>query len=517
MRQWHDPEHPLLLPVRGVADRAALHRRRLVRFRAATIAIVGLGALSLGTGGDTPVPWPGSPPSAAHVATSTEEAVELFETETTEAWLEAIDVGEDSEHLFIRQEDIDAGIISLEFLFNTGDAIFEHEFRPLDGYGDEPHPTLRRVHDRLRGGLDTFSCAGCHSVGGPDGAGAATQNAYLFGDGDRLSSANARNPPPVIGLGLVQAIAAEMTTELFLIRDEAIASAVASGGEVTRPLVAREVEFGSITARADGSLDTSDVQGVSEDLVIRPFGWKGDIDRLRRAVEDASRIHFGIQAHTLALGHRSHPDPERLGDGPQWFDPDDDGHNRELEEGALTAAAVYLAMLEVPVILPPHDTGLKERWARGSALFDEVLCSSCHKRVIGLNQVTWEEYSDTTDGPPVVIGLLTDGEAPHGDQAVDLFSDLKRHDMGPELEDSVGHPMGIPRNEWLTRPLWGLAETAPYMHDGRAGTIPEAILAHGGEAEASRDAFAALPEESQRDLHIFLLSLTREPKLKAPR
>jgi len=463
------------------------------------------------------VPWPTAPPSSAEVGASTNDALALFEAETTEAWLEAIDVGEESEDLFIRQEDIDAGIYGLEFLFNTGDAIFEHEFRELDGYGAEPHPTLRRVHERQRGGLDTFSCAGCHSVGGPDGAGSATQNAYLFGDGDHLYSANARNAPALIGLGLVQALAAEMTTELFVIRDEAISSAVASGASTTRALVARGVELGAITAHADGSLDTSEVRGVSPDLVIRPFGWKGDIDRLRRAVEDAARIHFGVQAHTLAIAHRSNPDPDRLGDGPEWFDPDEDGHNRELEEGALTATAVYLSMLEAPVIIPPHDQGLRERWARGSQLFDDVSCSSCHKRVLGLNQVTWEEYSDTTDGPPVVIRLLTDGEQPHGDQAVDLFSDLKRHAMGPELEDSVGHPLGIARDEWLTRPLWGLAESAPYMHDGRAGTIPDAILAHGGEAEASREAFAALSEQSQQDLHIFLLSLTRTPKLKAPR
>ena len=65
---------------------------------------------------------------------------------------------------------------------------------------------------------------------------------------------------------------------------------------------------------------------------------------------------------------------------------------------------------------------------------------------------------------------------------------------------------------WLTRPLWGLAETAPYLHDGSAATIPEAIVAHGGEAEDARDAFVALTPDEQADLHVFLLSLTRTPK-----
>jgi CxxC motif-containing protein (DUF1111 family) len=70
---------------------------------------------------------------------------------------------------------------------------------------------------------------------------------------------------------------------------------------------------------------------------------------------------------------------------------------------------------------------------------------------------------------------------------------------------------------FLTRPLWGLAETPPYLHDGRAATIPTAILAHGGEAQPARDAFAALSPDDQASLHVFLLSLTREPKVRVAR
>ena len=98
-----------------------------------------------------------------------------------------------------------------------------------------------------------------------------------------------------------------------------------------------------------------------------------------------------------------------------------------------------------------------------------------------------------------------------------LFSDLRRHDMGDELADANDDPDGIPRYEFLTRPLWGLAESAPYLHDGRAGTIPEAILAHGGEAAPARSGFEALDATQQQDVHIFLLSLSREPKLKVAR
>ena len=98
-----------------------------------------------------------------------------------------------------------------------------------------------------------------------------------------------------------------------------------------------------------------------------------------------------------------------------------------------------------------------------------------------------------------------------------LFSDLKRHEMGPALADPHDNEDGVPRSVWITRPLWGLAESAPYLHDGRAATIPEAIRAHGGEASRATEAFAALSREEQADVPVFLLSLTREPKVRFAR
>ena len=77
---------------------------------------------------------------------------------------------------------------------------------------------------------------------------------------------------------------------------------------------------------------------------------------------------------------------------------------------------------------------------------------------------------------------------------------------------SVGEESSVV--DLILPPLWGLAETAPYLHDGRAGTIPEAILAHGGEATKARDAFAALAPKEQASLHVFLLSLTRTPRAR---
>jgi hypothetical protein len=238
---------------------------------------------------------------------------------------------------------------------------------------------------------------------------------------------------------------------------------------------------------------------------------------LRRVIEDAARVHFGIQSHVLAASFKEDPDPELLGPGPDWWDPDADGVQRELEEGALTAGAVYLAMLESPVMLPPFGAELRDRWAHGDALFDAIGCGDCHRRSLVLWSTHWEEHPDTTDGPPVELRLTEDGEHPKASSRVWLFSDLKRHAMGPELADPhADNGAGVGADVWLTRPLWGLAESGPYLHDGRAITIPEAIVAHGGEAQAARDAFVALSRQEQADLHVFLLSLTRVPKARVP-
>lgn len=474
--------------------------------------------MALGAAGafavDGPVPWPrGEPPAPAELDRLVDDAVERADRERAEELLDAFEPGEDREHMTVYQEDVDAGEHDLAELFRFGDALFEHEFRRAEGLGDALGASIRRVHDR-RGGLDGFSCAGCHSVGGPDGAGADTQSAHVRGDGERMSSANARNPPALLGLGFVQALAFEMTRDLQAQRAQALATAAARGAPVGVALSSKGVLFGTLVARADGTVDTGGVQGVSADLVVRPFGWKGEVARLRRFVEEAARIHFGIQSHVLALEHQGEPDPD-LGPGP-WFDPDDDGVAHELQEGSLTAAAVYLAMLETPVIIPPADPGLLDRWSRGAALFESSGCADCHRLEMNLTSTFWQELPDTTGGPPVVVNLLRDGDAPRGTTRVALFSDLKRHDMGRALAEPDDAP-SIGGEWFLTRPLWGLADTAPYLHDGRAATIAEAILAHDGEAATSRNTYAALDEGSQVDLHLFLVSLTREPKPRIAR
>ncbi|MCW5808291.1 MAG: c-type cytochrome [Deltaproteobacteria bacterium] len=127
--------------------------------------------------------------------------------------------------------------------------------------------------------------------------------------------------------------------------------------------------------------------------------------------------------------------------------------------------------------------------ARGYALFVAARCIACHAQT------------------------LTTGDAPDALAHVDFhpYTDLLLHDMGPGLADPLGEGAAAAA-EWRTPPLWGLGlvaadPAARFLHDGRAATLADAIRWHGGEAEVSRAAFAALSPDDAAALLAFVASL----------
>jgi CxxC motif-containing protein (DUF1111 family) len=155
---------------------------------------------------------------------------------------------------------------------------------------------------------------------------------------------------------------------------------------------------------------------------------------------------------------------------------------------------------------------------QGEQLFEQVSCSSCHTPTLTLDRPIHNEAPDLTGGAPFQVDLTADVEEPRlspnsdGTVTVPLFSDLKRHDLGAALYDPHPTFKVFPANAFLTPPLWGVAVTAPYLHDGRAATLADAIAAHDGEAAASRSAFQALAFDDQQTLIEFLGTLRREPE-----
>ena len=154
----------------------------------------------------------------------------------------------------------------------------------------------------------------------------------------------------------------------------------------------------------------------------------------------------------------------------------------------LDLVTFYSANLAVPKRRRPNGP---DRLA-GKQLFYASGCASCHT--------------------PKYVTSRNAERAAHRFQLIWPYTDMLLHDMGEGLSDH--RPMAnATATEWRTAPLWGIGLTPTvnghsyYLHDGRARNLTEAILWHGGEALAARDAFAALTREERAQLLTFLESL----------
>lgn len=424
----------------------------------------------------------------------------------------------------VEQAWFDDGCVSFQQLVDVGRGLFMRSATAAEGYGNGFGPP-RRLQRGHFGGPDASNCTNCHWKGGFAGAGDRADNAFQFGDGETVSTHDQRNPPALWGAGWTQRVAAEMTDELQAVATNARGRARAGNATHRQALVAKGVAFGFVSAAPDGTLDTSEVVGVDPDLVVKPFGWKGTFPTVRAFVQSSLQLHFGLQAESAVAD----PGALDLGGGG-GDDPDGDGVTREITDGQLTALVAFLATLDAPRILVPDEGGRRGpplsgeleivdspefvmRWLEGAEHFGDLGCADCH---VPFHRV---ESARFVDPPFLDIDLGEVGAHPlparreDGAWLVPVFSDFKRHAMGDAL--AARHvDGGVPRDVWLTRRLWGVAQTRPYLHDGSAVTFDEAIARHGGEAADARDAFLARPEAHQASLRVFLLSLRRAAAIR---
>src|SRR5215470_5750522 len=143
-----------------------------------------------------------------------------------------------------------------------GRQLFQRKFLRTQGQGPLAGDGIGDINTNLALGAGlSDSCAGCH--GRPRGSGGA--------GGNVVTRPESRDAPHLFGLGLKEMLADEITGDLRAIRDAAVAEARDGKSSVTKPLNSKSISYGSITARADGTLDTSHVEGVNSDLRVRPF------------------------------------------------------------------------------------------------------------------------------------------------------------------------------------------------------------------------------------------------------
>jgi len=414
------------------------------------------------------------------------------------------------------QADVADGRVSFDALRRRGMIVFSTPFDRADGYGDGPmnpgDPTLPGGRPTLQGngtflrvnGLDGQTCLECHSIAssatvpmrfGIGGSGGSVTNALFLPrhidvddqEGHGFAGFDGRfiNPPFLFGAGGVELVAKEMTRDL-----QALAAQASRQPGIEVRLVSKGIDFGTLSATPDGRLDTSGVRGVGPDLVVRPFGRKGEFATVRSFDLVALQFHFGMQP------------VETVGEGN---DADGDGVVDEMTVADLSALSAFVTTLP-----PPVERGGAAARA-GALVFVAVGCATCHVPELdtATRILTYGQPEVPTDPDANVYAQVDLAAAAHflvrgNGLRVPLFADLKRHDMGPALAESFGSTLD---SEFTTARLWGVADSGPYLHDGRATTLLEAIRLHGGEAQSACDHFGALPERQQAELLEFLRSL----------
>lgn len=278
---------------------------------------------------------------------------------------------------------------------------------------------------------------------------------------DPATTLSPRIAPPMIGLGLVEAI---HPADILALADP------------------KDRDGDGISGRASMVRDPETGQPQ-----LGRFGWKASTPSIRRQSAEAFAIDMGLSTLLVPL-HRGDCTgtqtaclqaatgvQARLGD-------------TEAPDPVLDLVAFYSRNLAVPARRGAGDAEVLQ----GKELFYGLGCASCHT--------------------PKFVTRRDSLEPAQSFQLIWPYSDFLLHDMGEGLAD--GQPVGdASGREWRTPPLWGIGLTETvnghtfFLHDGRARDLTEAILWHGGEARKARDGFAALGAAERQALIRFVESL----------
>ncbi len=365
--------------------------------------------------------------------------------------------------------------------FERGRVLFSKRFTPSEGVGPLYNAT---------------SCASCHSTPEPGGGAGLYRNFYVAQVDPGLGPAfqfNLSGLPSVVvpAFGRVFSTAHELDAPRTPMSHPfyPVVSAQRNSIPIFGTGLFEFVSNTTILGNADP--DDADNDGISGRYNTDPsgigrFGTKAQSNNVEIFTRAPLFNQMGIttnpflgSAGTVSLAPGMAPqasgnpnDPTTDNDGV----PDPELAHNDL--GDLIAFTRFLA--------PPEPLPFDEAALRGEALFDQIGCAKCH------------------------IPELPSSRGP-----VRAYTDLLIHDMGPALADGInfGSPQASPSSplangqEWRTQPLWGVSLFPPYLHDGRAATIDDAIRMHGGEASASTEDYLGLTQAERDDVLTFLKHL----------
>ena len=357
--------------------------------------------------------------------------------------------------------------------FREGDVLFDFVFREPDGLG----PLYIRT-----------ACAGCHegagrgpgavqkmvAVGDDGATPSSDQSALPWGHtarpyaiagattpiappvGGALIKLSSRLGPPVFGRGYMEAVE---DAEIERVEAEQAAGKSPVSGRINRVTYHSQANPGPFHDHVEG-----------EAGLIGRFGYKARVATLDDFTADAYQGDMGV---TSPMRLAEPPNPDGLADDAKA------GVDVDLE--TVNAVADYMRLLEIPT--------REEDGGPGLALFEQAGCAACHV----------PSLRTRADYP---IAQLAGIDAP-------VFTDFLLHDMGDDLADGLTDESATAR-EWRTAPLIGMRHMTTFLHDGRATTVEQAILLHGGpgsEAAASVAAFSDMPYEDRAAIIEFVRSL----------
>jgi CxxC motif-containing protein (DUF1111 family) len=354
------------------------------------------------------------------------------------------------------------------------------------------------------------SCVACHSLGGIGGAGPAQNNV------DLLTAAPPANPKGMKQLlGRLRVLhpgfAGGTSTVLHLFSTEAKYAEYreqfvgpARKRQAATPVLKVKLAHsdplllsqrnttplfgaGLIDSINEAAISAVAVEQTAEDRRITGrflgrFGWRGQVSDLKSFVMGACAMELGLNVP----GHPQAPDPLKPHDAPS-------ASALDLTQQQCDDLIEYVASLPAPRRLRPANDQQLELAKSGEMLFGSVGCAVCHRPTL--------------------------------ERVKGIYSDLLVHDMGPGLEDPASASTSVAgryyggspdptsplaqelRREWKTPPLWGVRDSAPYLHDGRAATIEDAISWHGGEAANSARIFQGLSASDRSNVILFLSTL----------
>ena len=281
-----------------------------------------------------------------------------------------------------------------------------------------------------------------------------------------------RNAPALFGAGAIDRIPVRAI-------EEAAASQALIAAEIPKTPSGHPSVSGRVARLKDGR--------------VGRFGWKGQIPTLRE---------FTLQACALELGLEVPGFPQTT---PPW-NLAYKAPGLDLAADQCDALVKFVASLPSPRRKPPETKQLATQIAVGQKLFERIGCAVCHRPKLGDVEGI---YSDLllhdmgnllTDNGSYGLSILADERSPD-------HLELPVVNQSGRTTEQKKSKFGTAANEWRTPPLWGLRDSAPYLHDGRADTISAAIAFHDGEGFDSAQLFRGLSLRERQQIELFLQSL----------